>query len=77
MSKKIKAFLYNFIAFAIIFIPARFVIEGYTNLTGYWIPIVAFILATFVSPKFQAVTTKDGEKLFVKWPFLKGLNEIK
>ena len=48
----------------------------YTGLTGLWIPMTAFIVATLISPKFQAVKTKDGEKLFMKWIFIKGIREI-
>jgi hypothetical protein len=77
MSKKTKSFVYNFLAFAVIFFPARYIIATYAGLTGIWIPITAFVFATFLSPKFQVVNTKDGEKLYVKWPFVKGFKEIK
>jgi hypothetical protein len=33
-------------------------------------------VATLVSPQFKALNTKDGEKLFMKWIFLKGVKEI-
>jgi hypothetical protein len=77
MSKSIKSLLYNFLAFAIFFFPFRFLIDAYTQLEGLWIPSVAFVIATLLSPKFQAINTKDGEKLYVKWLFLKGFKEIK
>jgi hypothetical protein len=38
--------------------------------------MTAFIVSTLISPKFQAVKTKDGEKLFMKWIFIKGIKEI-
>jgi hypothetical protein len=74
---QIRAFLYQLGCFAILFISGRYVIATYTELTGYWIPITSFIVATLISPQFQAVKTKDGEKLFMKWIFLKGVKEIK
>jgi hypothetical protein len=77
MSKKTKAFVYQLICFAILFIPLRFVIDIYTNLQGIWISITAFVIATLVAPKFQAVQTNEGEKLFMKWMFVKGFKEIK
>jgi hypothetical protein len=77
MSKKVKAFLFNLACFAILFILFKSVIEHYTGLTGYWIPITAFVVGTLIAPKFQAVQTKDGEKLFMKWIFIKGIREIK
>lgn len=76
MSKKVKAFLYNLICFAILFILFRYLIQEYTNLTGYFIPITAFVVGTLLAPKFQAVQTKDGEKLFMKWIFLSGVKEV-
>lgn len=77
MSKKTKAFIYNFIGFAIIFFTVRYLVGAYTNLQGYWIPVTAFIVGTILAPKFQTVQTNEGEKLFMKWMFIKGIKEIK
>lgn len=77
MSKlQVRAFLYQLGCFAILFISARYLVAMFTGLTGFWIPMTAFIVATLISPKFQAVKTKDGEKLFMKWIFIKGIREI-
>ena len=76
MSKKIKSFLYNLICFAILFVLFRFLIDKYTNLTGLFIPITAFVVGTLTAPKFQAVQTKDGEKIFMRWLLLKGVREV-
>jgi len=77
MSQKIiKAFLFNLICFAILFVVFRFLIEKYTNLTGWWIPLTAFVVGTLLAPKFQVVKTRDGERMFMKWIFLKGVKEI-
>jgi hypothetical protein len=73
---QIRAFLYQLGCFAILFILSRFIIAEYTALTGIWIPMTAFIVATLVAPQFKALKTKDGEKLFMKWIFLKGIKEI-
>jgi hypothetical protein len=73
---QIRAFLYQLGFFAILFILFRFLIASYTQLTGFWIPMTSFIVSTLVAPKFQAVRTKDGEKLFMKWIFIKGIKEI-
>lgn len=77
MNKKTKAFLYQLACFAVLFITVRFLVATYTNVTGFWIPMIAFAVGTLLSPKFQAVNTKDGEKLFMKWLFLKGIREVK
>lgn len=77
MSKKTKAFLFNFIGFAVFFFGTRYLVDIYTNLEGWWIPLTAFVIGTILAPKFQTVNTKDGEKLFMKWIFIKGIKEIK
>ena len=77
MSKKTKAFVYQLLCFALLFIVSKLLIENYTNLAGYWIPITAFVLGTILAPQFQTVVTKDGEKLFMKWIFMKGVKELK
>jgi hypothetical protein len=77
MSKlQLRAFLYQLAAFAILFLLFRYLIAAYTGLTGIWIPMTAFVIGTIIGPKFQAVRTKDGEKLFMKWLFIKGIKEI-
>ena len=73
---QVRAFLYQLGCFAILFTGFRYLVEHYTNLTGFYIPLTAFVVGTLISPKFQAVRTKDGEKLFMKWMFIKGIKEI-
>ena len=74
--KQVQAFVYQLASFTVLFIAARYAIDQYTNLTGIWIPLTAFVIGTLVAPKFQAVKTKDGEKLYMKWLFIKGFKEI-
>lgn len=73
---QVRAFLYQLGCFAILFISTRYLVERYTNLTGIWIPATAFVVGTLVSPKFKAMKTNDGEKLFMKWIFTKEVKEI-
>lgn len=73
---QVRAFLFQLGCFAILFISFRFLVAYFTNLTGYWIPITAFVIGTILSPKFQAAKTKDGEKLFMSWLFIKGIRQI-
>jgi hypothetical protein len=73
---QVRAFLYQLGCFAILFISARFLVANYTNLTGIWIPGTAFVVGTLLSPKFKAMKTYDGEKLFMKWIFIKEVKEI-
>lgn len=73
---QVRAFLYQLGCFAILFILFRFIIDKYTNLDGLWISFTAFVVGTILSPKFYATKTKDGEKLFLSWLFIKGVKEI-
>ena len=73
---QIRAFIYQLGCFAILFISVRYLVAQNTNLTGFWIPLTAFIVGTLLSPKFQAIKTKDGEKFYMKWIFMKGIKEI-
>jgi hypothetical protein len=77
MSLKTKALLFQLLSFAVLFIISRLLLDAYTGLTGYWIPITAFVIATLLAPQFQAVQTPTGTKLFMKWIFMKGVREIK
>ncbi len=74
---QLRSFTYQLISFGVLFIGLQFLIRKYTNLYGFWIPTTAFVVGTILAPKFQAVKTKDGEKLFMKWLFVRGIKEIK
>ena len=74
---QVRAFLYQLGCFAILFISVRYLVGAYTNLIGFWIPFTAFVVGTILAPKFQVVKTAEGEKLFMKWLFTKGVKEIK
>jgi len=77
MNKKTKALLYNLLGFAVIFIAMRYFVLNYTNLHGIWKPLTAAIVASLLAPKFQVVKTREGEKIFMKAMFFKGIKEVK
>ena len=76
MTSKTKALLWNLIGFAAIFIIVRILLGLYSGLTGFWLPITSFVVGTILAPKFQAVKTRDGEKIFMKWLFIKGIKQF-
>ena len=76
MSKKVKSFLYNFLGFSVFYIPAYLLVMNYSHLQGLWIAGTAFMVSLILAPKFQAVKTHDGEKIYMKWLFIKGVKEI-
>lgn len=77
MTKKTKAFLFNLLGFSFFYIISYFLVMTFGVLQGLWIAATSFVISTLLAPKFQAVVTNDGEKLYMKWIFLKGLREIK
>lgn len=77
MNKKTKALIYQFISFAVVFIIVRLLVENFTNVTGLWIPAIAFVAGTILSPQFKAIQTPQGLKLFMSWIFMKQPKEIK
>lgn len=77
MNKKTKAFLYNFICFALLYTLCYFLIITFTELTGLWIPVTAAVAASILAPKFQAVSYQGENKIFMKWLFFKNVKEVK
>ncbi len=76
MSLKTKALFYNFIGFAVLFIVIRSVMWFVLSSDGILLAIVAAILASILSPKFATTKTKEGDKLFMKWLFMKGVKKL-
>ncbi|CAM3946420.1 MULTISPECIES: hypothetical protein [Flavobacterium] len=77
MSKKTKAFLYNFLSFVAIYIPALFIVKLIVNSESVIVSIFAFVISLVLGPKFQYVKTSEDEKIFMKWIFVKGIKEVK
>ena len=77
MSKKTKAFLYNFIGFALFYTISYFIIITFTHMTGLWVPITSAVVSTIIAPKFQVARFQGEEKIFMKWLFVKGIKEVK
>jgi hypothetical protein len=77
MNKKTKAFLYNFLGFALFFTIVYFLVVQFTDLSGLWIPLTSGVAASILTPKFQVIKYMGEEKLFMKWMFIKGVKEIK
>ncbi|RZJ67613.1 MAG: hypothetical protein EOO50_04860 [Flavobacterium sp.] len=77
MTPNTKALLYNFLGFAILYIPIYYLVTHFTNLDGWFRPLTSAVITTILSPKFQAVRTKEGMKVFMSWLFIKGIKEIK
>lgn len=76
MSKKTKAFLYNLAGFIVFYLPTMMLSSYLLKREDYVPSIVGFIVAIVLSPKFQYLKTNEGDKIFMKWLFVKGIKEI-
>ncbi|WP_340202761.1 hypothetical protein [Ascidiimonas sp. W6] len=77
MKPKYKALAYNFIGFAILFLAARFTLGHFLPINRIFLAVTSAIIANVVAPKFGVVKNEDGEKILMKWIFIKGLRELK
>lgn len=77
MSKQTKSILFNFLGFVIIYFPFKYLFESFSGFSTIQCLIAAFLCTLILSPKFQSIKTHEGEKLFMKWLFIKGVKEIK
>ncbi|KQC29507.1 hypothetical protein [Flagellimonas eckloniae] len=76
MKPKHKALLFNFIAFVVLFLIARLALGYYLPINPIFLAVTSAIIANVLAPKFGAITTDDGEKVLMKWIFIKGMREI-
>ena len=76
MRPKHKALLFNFIAFALIFLAIRFASGLIWSENQLLLALGSAILASILAPKFAAVKTNRGEKLMMKWIFIKKVIEL-
>ncbi len=77
MKAQTKSSVYMFISFATIFLITRFLLGRFTELSWIWLPIISAGIAVFLAPQFKVVQTKDGEKILMRWIFLKGVKTLK
>ena len=77
MSKKTKAFLYNLAGFMVFFVPTWVICTNVFGMEGFLPKMIALVISIFLSPKFQFMKTAEGDKIFMKWLFQKGIREVK
>jgi hypothetical protein len=72
-----KAVLYQFLCFAVIFLGCRWLLVSYAGIGTIAVLALSFIAATLFSPFFKVERTRDGDKLYMKWIFVKGVRQIR
>lgn len=76
MRPKYKALFFNFLAFAIIFLTIRLSLEYFWPGNNTFLALGSAIITFVLSPKFAAIKTNSGEKLMMKWIFMKKVREL-
>ena len=71
-----KALLLNFLAFAALFLIARLILGYYWPANPVLLAISAAVIASILAPKFGVVKTNSGEKLMMKWIFIRKLRQL-
>lgn len=72
MKLKHKVLVYNFLAFALLFIVFRVVLHMTLTISSIYLSVIAAISASFLAPKFTVVKTEGVKKIVMKWIFIKG-----
>lgn len=76
MSKKTKVFIAQFLSFAILFIIGRYGFEFITGSASMWLSLGAAVFATIFAPQFKVFDTQEGQKVYMRWIFKKGVKEL-
>lgn len=77
MNKKLKAFLYNMLGFIPFYALAYILLTKFTEAQGFWVPVIAAVATTILAPKFQTISYKGEERIYMKWLFIKEVKEVK
>lgn len=76
MKPKLKALVYNFLGFVVLFLIFRFGLL-YLFPDQYLIMLlIAVVAASALSPKFGVVTENNEQRVKMKWFLLKGIRDV-
>lgn len=76
MKPKYKVLIYNFLGFAILFVVGRLLLGMFLRLDTIVLAVIAAIAASLIAPKFGLVKSNKGDKIMMKWIFVKGFREF-
>lgn len=76
MKPKYQVLIYNFLSFAILFLIFRFGLSLFLTLDSFYLALIAAISASVLAPKFAVLKTETGDKVLLKWIFIKGFKEL-
>ncbi|MBT8321058.1 MAG: hypothetical protein KJO90_05245 [Eudoraea sp.] len=76
MRPTFRALLYNFIAFAIFFLIIRLILGYFWSDNLIFLAIGSAVVASILAPKFGVIKTNSGQKLMMKWIFMKKMRQL-
>lgn len=76
MSLKLKALLYNFIGFIFFFLLIRMCMGYFLSINNILNLLIVGLITIILAPKFAVVKEHNGEKIKMKWIFIKGVKEV-
>lgn len=76
MSLKLKALLYNFIGFIFFFLLIRMCMGYFLSINNILNLLIVGLITIILAPKFAVVKEHHGEKIKMKWIFIKGVKEV-
>lgn len=68
-----KTIVFQFISFTVLFVLARIGFSLFTDLQGFWLSGASAVFATILAPQFKVFKTDEGDKICMRWIFLKGV----
>ena len=71
-----KALLLNFLVFGVLFLIARLILGYYWPENTVFLAVGSAIIASIFAPKFAVIKTNSGEKLMMKWIFIKKVRQL-
>ncbi|MDF4223005.1 hypothetical protein PXC01_15480 [Maribacter sp. M208] len=72
MKLKHKVLVYNFLAFAVLFVLFRFILYFALAINSLYLSAIAAVSASVLAPKFAVAKIKGLDKIVMKWIFIKG-----
>ncbi|MEL4307838.1 hypothetical protein [Joostella sp. CR20] len=77
MQPKTKVFIYNMLAFVVIFLTLRFsLLYFFPEVSHLVMVIIAAVLTSVLAPKFAIAHIDGKDQIKMKWIFMKGFKDI-
>tara|TARA_R110002051_G_scaffold8755_2_gene36013 strand:- start:13212 stop:13442 length:231 start_codon:yes stop_codon:yes gene_type:complete len=76
MKFKHKVLIYNFLAFAVLYVLFRFILYVTLSVNSLYLSAIAAIASSVLAPKFAVANIEGAEKIVMKWVFRKGFKVL-